>query len=186
MTREEAAAEIAGLIADLTPIQDLEVAWPHAPRMRARTFITQMSFPEIMATSVRAVVFRAGKVVVIRERDGTRHINPGGRREAGETLEETCRREVLEECGWELGPLKPLGFHHFHHLGERPADFAFPWSDFIQPVHVAEGRTYHRAARDRTQIEAGSSLVAISRALRELPAGEAALLRAAVAWRAPG
>jgi hypothetical protein len=58
-----------------------------------------------------------------------------------------------------------------------------PFSGFINPIYVAEGISYDRSARDLTQSEAGSSLVSIRRALRELPEWETALLRAAVAAR---
>lgn len=182
MTREEAAPIFNASIAHLAPIWDAEVQWPKF-RLRQRVYATAMDLPEIMASSCRAVVFKGSRVVVVRQKHGGAHINPGGRREPGETLEETTRREVLEECGWRLGPLKPLGFHHFQHLGEKPADFASPWCDFIQPIFLADGVGYHRGAMDRSQIEAGASLVAVGRALRDLPPNETVLLRAAVAAR---
>ncbi len=182
MTREEAAPIFNASIAQFAPIWDAEVRWPQV-RLRQRVYAVAMDLPEIMASSCRAVVFKGSRVVVVRQKDGGAHINPGGRREPGETLEQTTRREVIEECGWRVGPLRPLGFHHFQHLGDKPAGFAFPWCDFIQPLYVAEGLSFHRAARDLSQIEAGSRLVPIGRALRDLPPGEAALLRAAVAAR---
>ncbi len=50
--------------------------------------------------------------------------------------------EAPEECGWRLGPLKLIGFHHFQPLGEKPKDHAYPWRDFIHLIHVAEGVAY--------------------------------------------
>lgn len=182
LTREEAAPIFAAAIARLTPIIDCEVQWP-TMRLRVRTFIGDHPWPDVLASSARAVVFRRRSVVVVREQEGPPHINPGGRREPGETLEQTVRREVLEECGWHVGPLTPIGFHHLQPLGKPPPGHAYPWTDFIHPLHIAEGVRFERGARDLSQIEVGSSLVPIARALLELPAMEVALLRAAIAIR---
>ncbi len=35
---------------------------------------------------------------------------PGGHLEYGESIEECARREVLEECGIQIGPISPIGF----------------------------------------------------------------------------
>jgi 8-oxo-dGTP pyrophosphatase MutT (NUDIX family) len=129
-------------------------------------------------------VFKGSKVVVVRQDDGLHHIEPGGGLEPGETLEAAARREVLEETGWSVGALKPLGVHHFHPLGEPKANFRYRWGDFLQPLFVAEAVSYSRAARDMTQIELGSRLTPIRRALAELPDHQATLLRAAIARRA--
>jgi hypothetical protein len=51
-------------------------------------------------------------------------------------------------------------------------------------LFVAEALTYDRAARDMGQIEVGSRLTPIRRALLELPGDEAALLHAAIERRA--
>jgi 8-oxo-dGTP pyrophosphatase MutT (NUDIX family) len=183
MTREEVAAAFTASIAHLNPISDREGQYNYAP-VRVRTYIADIELPEAIASSVRAVVLRGRAVVVVRHWDGYRHVIPGGRREQDETIEQTVRREVLEESGWHVGTLKPLGFEHLQHLGEPPPDFPVPFS-FINPIFVAEGVSFDRSARDLTQSEAGSSLVSIARALRELPGWETALLRAAVAARQP-
>jgi 8-oxo-dGTP pyrophosphatase MutT (NUDIX family) len=182
MTQEEAAATFTASIAHVTPLIDRVVDWPQL-RLRARTYIGDTAWPDIVASSARAIVFRRGAVVVVRTKDGQRHINPGGQREPGETIEQTVRREVLEECGWAVSDLTPLGFYHFQPLSERPDGFPYRWCDFIHPIFVTEGLAFHRGARDLTQIEAGSSLVPIGRALRALPDWETALLHEAVAVR---
>jgi 8-oxo-dGTP pyrophosphatase MutT (NUDIX family) len=186
MTPEALAPIFAATLEDRTPMFDGEVVWP-AARLRARTFIGDHDWPALLATSVRAVVFRRGAVVVVREIHGESHIQPGGRIEPGESLEDALRREVLEETGWSLGDeLKPLGFHHFQHLGERPADVRHRWCDFVQPLFVAEAVRYRRADKDMTQSEVGSRLTPIRRALANLAPREGALLEAALRARASG
>ncbi|WP_293677004.1 NUDIX domain-containing protein [uncultured Phenylobacterium sp.] len=179
-TRDDVADAFTASITHLTPLSDREGRYDHAP-VRARTYVTDHGWPEVLAFSVRAVVFRRNSVVVVRLRDGYRHILPGGRREPGETLEEALRREVLEESGWHLALLRPLGFEHVQHLGApRPG---FPAFGFINPLYIAEGASFQRSARDLTQSEAGSCLVPIGRAMRELPSSGVALLTAATSAR---
>jgi ADP-ribose pyrophosphatase YjhB (NUDIX family) len=183
MDLDALAARFAAELARLTPIVDRQTRWP-AALLRQRTFVGDAAWPAPLATSARVVVFRNRRVVLVRNRDGERHVTPGGRLEAGESVEDAARREVREETGWALGPLTPLGFHHFQHLGERPADFAYVWRDFVQPIFIADAARYDRAALDRTQLEAGSRLTSVGRALATLEAHQAVLLRAAVARRA--
>jgi 8-oxo-dGTP pyrophosphatase MutT (NUDIX family) len=181
VTQHDVAAAFAASIAHLTPVSDREGRYIHVP-VRARTYVADIEWPEVIVSSVRAVVFRRRAVVVVRHWDGHRHIIPGGRREPGETIEQAVRREVLEESGWHVGALKPRGFEHLEFLRERPPDFAYP-SGFINPIYVAEGVSFDRSARDLTQAEAGSSLVSIAWAQRELADWETALLRAALGVR---
>lgn len=93
-----------------------------------------------MITSVRCIVTTDEGVVRCHNRDGT-HLWPGGRREEGETFEQTAIREVLEETGWRLDPpsLHHLGWLHFEYLSQRPDDWPFPHPDFVQLVYTAVG-----------------------------------------------
>ncbi len=183
MDPEEVAPIFAAELDGRTPIFEQEERWL-AVRLRMQIFVGDIAWPTILATSARAVVFKGARVVVVRQTDGERHVRPGGRLEPGETVEAAARREVLEETGWEMGPLKPLGFQHFSHLGERPADFAYRWCDFIQPLFVGEALAYRRSARDLGQLEAGARLTPIARAIAELRPSDVAILRAAIERRA--
>ena len=184
MDLDALAGSFAAELVALTPIVDRETRWP-AALLRQRTFVGDISWPAPLVTSARVVVFRRSKVIVVRTYKGELHVTPGGRLEPGEGVEDAARREVLEETGWRLGPLKRLGFHHFHHIGEHPPDFPYVWRDFVQPIFVADAGSYDRAALDRSQLEEGSRLVGVRPALRLLASDQAALLRAAVAWRQP-
>jgi 8-oxo-dGTP pyrophosphatase MutT (NUDIX family) len=44
-------------------------------------------------------------------------------------LEQTVRREVLEETGWAIDPPKLLGVKHFRHLTPKPAGYSCPYPD---------------------------------------------------------
>lgn len=102
------------------------------------TYLTNQLPALDLVTSVRAIVLSGTQVVVVR--DPTRqHSLPGGRREPAESIVQTLRREVLEETGWVVGPVRVLGIKHFHHLTARPADYAYPYPDFLQLIYVATG-----------------------------------------------
>jgi hypothetical protein len=173
------AASFAAELQQRMPLVDFEAVWPSA-RLRARTFIGDFDFPPELLTSARAVVFKGSRVVVVDEMHGERHIEPGGGIEAGETVEQAVRRELAEESGWTVGELKPLGFHFLEPLTPSPAHSTRRWGPMAHAVFITEGVGYSRAARDMNQIETGSRLTSIRRALAQLPENEALLLRAAV------
>lgn len=146
-----------------------------------RGYLAAVDAPDELISASRAVVFRGSRVIVVDEADGARHVMPGGRREAGESLEATARRELLEECGWHVGELKPFAFLHFHHPGpDRPAD----WRDTINVVHLAEALRHDRGARDPSQGKVRARLMSVTAALGVLADRHQAMLRAALAARA--
>jgi 8-oxo-dGTP pyrophosphatase MutT (NUDIX family) len=186
MTLDELADEFAATLDGLSPLLDADdIQWPLA-RLRRRIFIGEHAWPLALTTSARAVVFKGSKVVVVRQSDGLSHVEPGGGLEAGETIEACVRRELAEETGWSVGALKPLGFVFLQHLERKPAPPGLTrrWGDMVHALFVTEALTYDRAARDMSQIETGSRLTPIRRALAELEDDEAALLRAAIGRRA--
>jgi 8-oxo-dGTP pyrophosphatase MutT (NUDIX family) len=186
MDLDRLAAEFATTLERLTPLLDRDdVQWPLA-RLRRRIFIGDHAWPHALTTSARAVVFKGSKVVVVRQSDGLRHVEPGGGLEAGETIEACVRRELAEETGWTVGALKPLGFVHLQHVVRMPPPPGLTrrWGDMVHPLFVTEALTYNRNARDMDQIEIGSRLTPIRRALAELADDEATLLRAAIERRA--
>ena len=183
-TLDELAAGFVPSLDRLTPLIEMQdLQWPNA-RLRRRVFIGDLAWPEPLTTSARAVVFKGSKVVVVSQGDGLRHVQPGGGLEPGETIEAAVRRELAEETGWTVGPLKLLGFQLLQPLTPPPPGSTRRWGDMVHALHVAEAIAYDRRLRDTTQIETGSRLVPIRRALAELADDEALLLAAAVERRA--
>jgi len=70
--------------------------------------------------SVKAIIIRDGRVLVLRcrDQDGAWYALPGGGQVAGETLDQCLRRECLEElgCRVRMGPLRfvrdYISWHH--------------------------------------------------------------------------
>lgn len=171
-------------------LADEPVVWGQgtgAIRLRLISYLTAETPPLAYVTSVRAIVFRGDEVLVVRDPDGY-HVIPGGRREAGETLEETLRREVLEETGWALGAIAPLGLLHFRHLDPQPPG-PHPYPDFLNVVYMAEAECFVPGAlvmgEQAYELEAGFRPFAEVDGLA-LPLGQRRLLEAALRRRADG
>lgn len=105
-------------------------------------YITPKIPPEIYISSVRCILFRDDKVMVIQNHNGEYHVVPGGRCEPDETLEETGRREVLEETGWHCGKVAVIGTRRFHHLTPKPAGYRYPYPDFLQLIYMSEATLF--------------------------------------------
>lgn len=180
--RVEAAAAFATALSAHEPFFDHEVQRPQG-RLRVRGYTAASRAPDIIVSAARAVVFRGRRVLVVSESDGTRHVMPGGRRELGESLEVTVRRELLEECGWHVGELRPFAVLHFHHPGpERPHD----WCDFANVIYLTEGARYDRHTLDRTQGEVRSRLMSATAAFSAVTDRHRTILAAALAARSGG
>jgi 8-oxo-dGTP pyrophosphatase MutT (NUDIX family) len=127
---------LAAFLAGQTPRITEPLAWGDALRFDVAVYLGTDLPPLPLVTSVRAIVRREDMILVQEDRD-SRHILPGGRREAGEVPEATLRREVREETGWAIGRPTVIGFMHYHHLNPRPPDYAYPYPDFCQIVYAA-------------------------------------------------
>ncbi|MBI2850186.1 MAG: NUDIX hydrolase [Chloroflexi bacterium] len=137
--------------------------------------------PAQYVSSVRAIVFRGDKVLVVDNGKNEFYITPGGRCEKGESIEETLRRELLEETGWTLKDNRPLGFMHFHHLGPKPAGYAYPYPDFIWLIYTAQADKHFPKATIADEYVHGVEFHPIAEALAmDIEPGELALLKAAI------
>ena len=166
---------LGAFLARHTPAADEIETWGEM-RLRVRTYLTGDLPPPDWITSVRAIVRRAAEILVVRD-PGRWHILPGGRREPGETIEQTLRREILEETGWEIGAPRLLGCKHFHHLTPRPANYPYPYPDFVNLVFVADALRFSATGREVGGYELGSAFMLLDEAQHlPLTAGEQALL----------
>jgi ADP-ribose pyrophosphatase YjhB (NUDIX family) len=70
-----------------------------------------------VALGCSAVIFDSTrtKILLTRRTDNGRWCLPGGRTEAGESVAETCIREVLEETGLEVRLIRLLGVYSSPH-----------------------------------------------------------------------
>jgi 8-oxo-dGTP pyrophosphatase MutT (NUDIX family) len=155
--------------------------------LRLTWYCTDEEPPLALVTSVRAIVVRGDEVLVLHEPGGKHAIIPGGRREPGESPEETLRREVLEETGWTLGAIAPLGFLHLRNLGPQPPGHPYPYPDAFQIIRLAEAGVFRPEALIYDEWVADSGFIPVGQ-VRGLAirAGERALLEAALLRRGLG
>jgi ADP-ribose pyrophosphatase YjhB (NUDIX family) len=161
-----------------------DVRWGEL-RLHVATYLCSWLPPVELITSARAVMLQADQVMVVRDPVGV-HILPGGRRQAGESLEQALRRELLEETGWAIDEPHLLGVKQFRHRDPKPADFAYPdflYPDFFQAVYVAQARSFHPAARELDGYELGASFQPVADVQHlPLPPNEQLFPGAALSW----
>lgn len=149
--------------------------------LEATYYLADKLPPLDYVTSVRAVVFNDGAVLVVRDGDGNYFVVPGGRREADEAIEATLRREIVEETGWQIVRPAYLGFVHYHHLGPRPAGFTYLYPDFLQLIYVAQAGRFTPAATIDDEYVVESSFMPLQAARQlEMNRSQKMLLEAAV------
>lgn len=127
------------LMAGRSPARTEPLAWTTiAGAIDLHVGACPVGLPDELVTSIRCIV-TVGDGVLVCTTPNEQHCMPGGRREPGETWEQTVRREVAEETGWEVGELVPVGFLHFRIESPSPEDNPYPWPDIVQVVFHAEG-----------------------------------------------
>lgn len=177
------ATPLATYLAGLTPLHVADVMW--SVRLRQACYATKALPPDALVTSIRGMVFKDDAVLVVTDKSGERHLIPGGRREAGETYEQTLRREIGEETGWTVKPTSVFAVMHFHHLDPAPRDWPHLHPDFLQLVWLAEAIEHRPELREDDGFEIASEFLAIADArTRAIHAPSLALLDAALQVRA--
>lgn len=89
--------------------------------------------PDALISNVTVVPFAGDLVVIIRLVDGSYEV-PGGTREAGETILDTARRELIEEAGARLIDYLPFGAWHCYSSSEKPYKSHLPHPEFYRLV----------------------------------------------------
>jgi 8-oxo-dGTP pyrophosphatase MutT (NUDIX family) len=141
------APEAQAFLASHSPFDEERAVWGDGTMPLAIASYLGTRLPPLeLVTSVRCIVRQGIAIVVLRNRDSV-HIMPGGRREPGEPLEGTVRREVLEESGWTIANLRLLGLRHLRHLAPKPAGYRFPYPDFFWVIYAAEAAAFIPGAR---------------------------------------
>lgn len=124
--------------------------WEIQGKLRIRLSLAEELPPASASSSIMAIVFnRDGQVLYLIPTDlkgGIANLIAGGRPDPGETPEETTIREVAEETGWLVKPIKMIGFRHFFHLEPRSPKTDRPYPDFIQPIYVVMAESYDPSA----------------------------------------
>lgn len=144
MEPQPGSAKLAAYLARHTAGAEDEAIWlDGAIRLRITCHLTDEEPPSECIVSARSVVWRGAEVLTVRNPDEW-HVLPGGRREGGETPEQTVLREVLEETGVHIERLLRLGFMHLHHLTPKPPDYEFLYPDFLWAVYLSEARLVER------------------------------------------
>ena len=87
----------------------------------ARDLLALETGPATPKVDVRAVVFREGRILLVKEPDGWSV--PGGWADVGESPSEAAARETLEESGYRVRPLRLLAAHDRDRHGHPPISY---------------------------------------------------------------
>jgi ADP-ribose pyrophosphatase YjhB (NUDIX family) len=96
---------------------------------------------------VRGVVFREGRILLVRERSDGRWTLPGGWADPGESPAEATVREVYEESGYRTRAVKLLALYDRSRHGHGPHPY-YIYKVFFQCALLGEAGESHIGRRD--------------------------------------
>ncbi|MFT5193998.1 MAG: 8-oxo-dGTP diphosphatase [Cellvibrionaceae bacterium] len=136
-------SELVDFLKSYEPIFSETDAWRKGlVQLEINYYLSDKIPPVDTIMSVRAMVFKGDEILTIEEAENEFHILPGGRREEGESLEETVHREVAEETGWTIRDLKLFGFVHLKHTSPKPKNFRHRYPHFVWLIYTARAADY--------------------------------------------
>ena len=120
--------------------------WPVQGELEVHLSVASTLPPAHVSSSILAIVLDADLRVLFLHPDtpngSIAQLLIGGRPEGEERPEETVVREVGEETGWRVDPIKLIGFRHFFHLEPFNPKSDRPYPSFIQPIFAAHAVTF--------------------------------------------
>lgn len=120
---------------------------PVQGELRVRLSLGSILPPADVSSSILAIVMNSCRQVLFLHPStpsgSIAHVLIGGRSEPGETPEQTAIREVGEETGWQVEPIRMIGFRHFFHLEPRSEKTDRPYPHFIQPIFASRALAYN-------------------------------------------
>ena len=163
-----------------------EIAYWGNMKLEISHYITTVIPPEEFISSVRCILFKEDQIMVIQNPNGDHHVMPGGRCELNETLEETGRREILEEVGWHMGPLKVIGTRRFYHQTPMPPGYKYPYPNFLQLIYTAEATLFSLEGKQFDRYVASAAFYPITAVSKlDLSPGERLFFQTALQNRLP-
>ncbi len=155
----------------------------------------QREYPKSPMVGVGAVVFDADCVLLVRRAKAPlagEWSLPGGAVELGETLEEAVAREVAEETGLNVTPLRMVKtFDHIDRDGEGRIRFHYVLVDFLCRIDGESAVREREQIAEKTALQHGSDVsdarwvpVEGLRGSKDFPLTERALEVIAAGWNA--
>ena len=89
----------------------------------ARDLLALETGPATPKVDVRAVVFREGRILLVKEPDDEGWSIPGGWADVGESPSEAAARETLEESGYRVRPVRLLAAYDRDRHGHPPIPY---------------------------------------------------------------